>query len=386
MTNKPLKLFISVGEESADLHASILIRELRSILPNVEWYGFGGENMRQAGVRIIYPLPELAVTGFVEVIKKLPAIRHVTTLAVKSWEEEKPDAILLVDYPGLNLRLAKWAHQQKIPVYYYIAPQAWAWKEKRAHLMRNVLKHLMVIFPFEERFFQEYGIPTTFVGHPLTQTLPHRTSYPTNEELTREPIIGLLPGSRRTELNNILPVMLNAAVEVREKIPRARFVFPLAQSLPENTVNEFTIPPWVEVCRDPDYQRRLAMTFAWTSSGTATVENALLGLPMAVVYRSNWVNVMIGRWLIRVPYIGMVNLIAQKGICPEFIQEQCHPRQLARYAVGLLQNPVRYREMVDDLQSIRWKLSPIQNQRSAAETLAQQLQWLLTHVTQATTQ
>lgn len=376
MTNKPLKLFISVGEESADLHASFLIREMQSILPNVEWIGFGGEKMKEAGVRIIYPLPELAVTGFVEVIKKLPAIRQVTNMALESWKSEKPDALLLVDYPGLNLRLAKWAQQQNIPVFYYIAPQAWAWKENRVHLMRQTLKHLMVIFPFEEAFFQEYGIPTTFVGHPFLQTLPNRTSYPTDEELAQKPVIGLLPGSRRTELKNMLPVMVKAAEEVRNKIPAAQFVFPLAQSLPENFVNEFELPSWIEVCRDPDYQRRVSMTFAWTSSGTATVENALLGLPMAVVYRSNWVNVMIGRWLIRVPYIGMVNLIAQKGICPEFIQEQCHPRQLAGFALSLLNNPPRYREMAGDLQSIRRKLSQNQNQHSAAKVLAQQLQSL----------
>lgn len=377
MTKPSLKLFISVGEESADLHASFLIRELHSMMPNVEWHGFGGEKMQAEGVRILYPLPELAVTGFVEVIKKLPAIRHVTKIALESWKTNKPDAIVLVDYPGLNLRLAKWAHQQGIPVIYYIAPQAWAWKENRVHLMRETLRHLMVIFPFEEAFFQDHGIPTSFVGHPFLNTLPQRSSYPTKEELIQNPVIGLLPGSRRTEIKNMLPVMIKAAEEVKAKIPNATFVFPLAQSLPESIVNEMDIPSWIEVCRDTDYQRRLSMTFAWTSSGTATVENALLGLPMAVVYRSNWLNVMIGRWLIRVPYIGMVNLIAQKGICPEFIQEQCHPRQLARYAISILHQPDRYFEMADDLRAIRRKLSPNQNQPSAAEVLSQQLQIIL---------
>lgn len=371
-----MRLFISVGEESADLHASLLIREMQSIMPNVEWIGFGGEKMKEAGVEILYPLPELAVTGFVEVIKKLPAIRHVTNIALESWKSEKPDALVLVDYPGLNLRLAKWAHQQNIPVYYYIAPQAWAWKENRVHLMREVLQHLFVIFPFEVAFFQNYDIPTTFVGHPFTKELPQRTDYPPDDELVNEPIIGLLPGSRRTELKNMLPAMIKAAGNVRDLIPNAKFIFPLAQSLPESVVSEFDIPSWVNVCRDPDYQHRMSMTFAWTSSGTATVENALLGVPMAVVYRSSWINVMIGRWLIRVPYIGMVNLIAQKGICPEFIQEQCHPRQLTRYLVGLLKNPTRYREMVSDLQSIRLILTAGKNQQSPAQALAEQLQSL----------
>jgi lipid-A-disaccharide synthase len=369
-----MKLFISVGEESADLHASYLIREMKTLMPNVEWYGFGGEKMKAAGVRILYPLPDLAVTGFVEVIKKLPAIRHVTKLALQSWKTEKPDAIVLVDYPGLNLRLAKWAHQQHIPVYYYIAPQAWAWKENRVHLMREVLQHLFVIFPFEEAFFQNYNIPTTFVGHPFIKELPQRANYPSDDELLTEPVIGLMPGSRRTELKNMLPAMLKAAENVRESIPNAKFIFPLAQSLPESIVNEYDIPSWVTVCRDPDYQHRMSMTFAWTSSGTATVENALLGVPMAVVYRSSWINVAIGRWLIRVPYIGMVNLIAQKGICPEFIQEQCHPRQLSRYVTGLLQNPERYLEMISDLQSIRQKLSAGKDQPSPAQALADQLE------------
>lgn len=369
-----MKIFISVGEESADLHASLLIRDMQAIMPGVEWYGFGGDKMKDAGVRILYPLPELAVTGFVEVIKKLPAIRRVTKMALESWKTEKPDAIVLVDYPGLNLRLAKWAHEQNIPVYYYIAPQAWAWKENRVHLMREVLQHLFVIFPFEEDFFQNYNIPTTFVGHPFIDELPQRSVYPSDDELLTEPVIGLMPGSRRTELKNMLPVMIKAAESVRETIPNASFVFPLAQSLPESIVKEFDIPSWIKVCRDPDYQHRMSMTFAWTSSGTATVENALLGVPMAVVYRSSWINVMIGRWLIRVPYIGMVNLIAQKGICPEFIQEQCHPRQLSRNVIGLLRNPERYREMIADLQAIRQKLSAGKSQLTPAQALAKEWQ------------
>ncbi len=378
--DRPVKLFISVGEESADYHASILVRELKERLPNVEFFGFGGEKMKAGGVRILYPLPELALTGFVEVIKQLPAIRHVRKLALESWDAEKPDAILLVDYPGLHLRLAKQAHEMGIPILYYIAPQAWAWKENRVHLMRKVLQHLFVIFPFEEDFFRRFDIPTTFVGHPMTKHLPNRTRYPSDEQLMKEPLIGLLPGSRRTELKNMLPKMIDAAKLVREEIPNARFVFPLAYSLKEPVLREFEIPDWIEVCRDPDYEQRLRMTFAWTSSGTATVENALLGLPMAVVYRSSWINVMIGRWLIRVPYIGMVNLIAQKGICPEFIQEQCQPLQLARYALTLLRNPERYREMVEDLRMLRAKLSPASANVTAAEAVERELRVILIQV------
>ncbi len=373
MEQKKIKLFISVGEESAELHASRLCEELKNQCPGIELFGFGGNRMKDAGVEILYPLPDLALIGFVEVIKKLPQVARVKHLAEEIWNERKPDAILFVDFPGLHLRLAKRAHELGIPVLYYIAPQAWAWREGRVELMRRVIKKLMVIFPFEEAFFSERGVHTTYVGHPLAERfgvmeeeIP-QDSY--SNAVPESPLIGLLPGSRRSELRYILPSLIQAAKRLRERNPRARFLFPLASSLPEDALKRFDLPSWIEIRRDPDYRLRKEITFAWTASGTATLENALLGIPMAVVYRTGPVNIFLGRRLVRAPYIGMVNLIAQKGICAEFIQEQCHPESLARHTQTILSSPSRYQEMKDDLKTVRLRLGEKRASANAAREI-----------------
>ncbi len=354
---KKLKLFISVGEESADLHASRLCEALLHANPDIELFGFGGSKMKAAGVEILFPLPELALIGFAEVIKKLPKIFKIKKLAVKTWNEKKPDAILLVDFPGFHLRLAKQAHEMGIPVLYYIAPQVWAWREERVQSMKKTIDQLLVIFPFEERFFNKRGIQTKYVGHPLCERIVAHERMPQDTDILPEiPTIGLLPGSRNNELKYLLAVMIEAAKIVREIMPHVQFILPLAETLPEHILDQYNLPSWIEVCRDPTYERRKSLTFAWTCSGTATIENALLGIPMAVVFRTGKINIFLGRRFVRVPYIGMVNLIAQKGICPEFIQEQCQPKVLARNAEELLTNPVRYKEMKDDLQRVREKI------------------------------
>ncbi|MEW6238840.1 MAG: lipid-A-disaccharide synthase [Candidatus Omnitrophota bacterium] len=361
-----LKLFFSVGEESADLHASRLCAELKKRDAEIELFGFGGEKLQAEGVEILYPLPELALVGFVEVLKHLPAIFRLQSLARRAWEERKPDAVVLVDYPGFNLRLAKAAHERGIPVLYYIAPQAWAWKEGRTETMRRIVRRLMVIFPFEEPFFRKRGVETCYVGHPLLERIA-----PPNEKETHlnAPLIGLLPGSRKNELRHLLPVMLKAAALLRERLPQARFRLFLADGLPVNLLHSFSLPHFVDVVRDKNYERRRELDFAWTGSGTATVENALLGIPMAVLFRSHPINVFLGRRLVRIPYIGMVNLIAQKGVCPEFIQEQCQPETLARYAEELLSSPERYFEMIEDLKKMRARMGEASASKRAAEEI-----------------
>lgn len=367
MNQRPLNLFISVGEESADRYGARIIEAFQKVAPETKWHGFGGKAMADKGAEILYPLPDLALIGFVEVIKRLPTIFHVRSIAEHAWEQRKPDAIILIDYPGFHLHLAKRAHERGIPVFYYIAPQAWAWREKRVETMKETIKRLFVIFPFEEHFFQTRGVDTEFVGHPLLDMIPEGNIE--DRAPLDSPVIGLLPGSRKNELRRILPVLLEAAAQLKTQKPNAQFYLPLAETLPESFLRNFDIPSWLEVGRDPDYVRRRQLTFAWTASGTATMENALLGLPMAVVYRSGAVNAIIGRRLVRVPYIGMVNLIAQKGICPEFVQEQCHPMQLARHAEEFLSNEARYQEMIVDLKAVRQKLGGSDTIAQAAQAI-----------------
>ncbi len=366
------KLFISVGEESADLHASHLCAELKRQDPSLEIFGFGGEKMREAGVEILYPLPQLAILGFVGVIRHIPKILKIQNLALRTWKERQPEAILLVDYPGFHLRLAKKAHAENVPVLYYIAPQAWAWKENRLLSMRETLQKLLVIFPFEEKFFQKRGINTVYVGHPLIERIPVPPSDVNTYELnTRPPRIGILPGSRKNEVSHLLPTMIKAAHRFREKVPQATFHLVLADTLPKSILEPYQVPDFIEIIRDKNYEKRKTLDFAWTASGTATVENALLGIPMAVVFRGHALNIMIGRRLVRIPYIGMVNLIAQKGICPEFIQEQCQPETLVRCAEEILSSPERYLEMKHDLLLARKKIGTQPASLGAANEILQ---------------
>lgn len=343
--------------------------------PEIELIGFGGENLRELGMEILYPLPDLALIGFVEVARKLPKILHVRSLALRSWRERRPDAVLLVDYPGFHLPLARKAHEWGLPTLYYIAPQAWAWRESRVETLRKTLRRLYVIFPFEEPFFQRRGVPAQYVGHPLIERLPSPIeSQVDHEERLERPLIGLLPGSRRNELRNHLPTMLKAARLLRERRPEARFYMPLAETLPEDFLRGFDMPSWIETGRDPDYRRRRELTAAWTASGTATVENALLEIPMAVIYRSGLINAFLARRLVRIPYIGMVNLIAEKGICPEFVQEQYQPDVICRWMDDFLASPKRYAEMKRDLRGARSKLGEHSASSRAAEALWADLQ------------
>lgn len=370
MRNKPFHLFISVGEESADAHASKLCQELTRRIPSLSIAGFGGGKMKSAGVDVLYPLPDLALIGFVEVVKHIPTVFRLKRQAIRHWTQHPPDAVLFVDFPGFNLRLAREAHRRGIPVLYYIAPQVWAWREQRVETMRNIIHQLYVIFPFEEPYFQRHGIQALYVGHPLIEQIPAQTVQQQNHSLN-SPLIGLLPGSRRNELKNNLPVLLRAAELYRRRNSQASFLFPLADALPESFLREFDIPSWIQVCRDSNYHHRRQLTCAWTASGTATVENALLGIPMAVVYKTSRFNMMIGRRLVRIPYIGMVNLIAQKGICPEFIQEQFQPESLVRWAEEILSSPERYHEMKTDLDNVRRKIGDISATRQTAGAIEQ---------------
>lgn len=368
----PYRLFVSAGEASGDLHTANLLRALRDQLP-VTVEGFGGERMAQAGAEILFDLPRMALIGFVEVAKHLPTVYRLFQLARKRWSDARPDAILLTDFPGMHLRLAKVAAEYDIPVIYYISPQLWAWHESRVEQIRRYVKRMIVILPFEVDFYRRHGIDVYYAGHPLLDVVPPALPAKTDSERT---CIGLLPGSRSGELKHILPVMLEAARRLRGVHPDWRFVLPLASTLPEAILNDFDMPNWIEVIRGEGYTARQTMTVAWTASGTATVENALLGVPMAILYRSHPLNVFLGRRLIRVPYIGMANLIAGNGICPEFIQEQCRPSVLAIWTEEFVLNLDLHRHVREGLSAVRRRLGePGASQRAAAEVSRLLQEW-----------
>jgi lipid-A-disaccharide synthase len=331
------KVMIVAGEVSGDQHAARLVRDLRAVRSDVEFVGIGGEALRREGVRTVVDARDMAVVGFFEVILRLSFFRGVFKRMVAMLAEDRPDALLLVDYPGFNLRLAAKAHAMGIPVLYYVSPQVWAWHKSRIPKMAKILDLLMVIFPFEVDVFKGTGLKTVFVGHPLVESV-QRTLAKSSPDLpwpvgrTR---VGLLPGSRRQEIERILPAMLDAAGELRRRDPAAVFLIPAASAEIRELIDaQVAARPAEEriaigvvdgQMREVARQARAAMV----CSGTATVETALMNCPMIVVYRMAAPTYWFGRCVIQVPWLGMVNLIAKRELCPEFIQGAAQPAAMA---------------------------------------------------------
>lgn len=331
------KLMIVAGEVSGDQHAARLVRDLRAARGDVEITGIGGEALRREGVRTLYDVRDMAVVGFLEVVSRLAFFRRVFRQMTERLESDRPDALLLVDYPGFNLRLAAKARALGIPVLYYVSPQVWAWHKSRIPKMARILDLLMVIFPFEVEVFKGTGLKTVFVGHPLVESVKRTLARPSPELPwpAGERRIGLLPGSRRQEIQRVLPAMLAAARELRRRDPATAFLIPAASAeIREQIARQLdALPPEDRAAvavvdgqmREILRQARAAMV----CSGTATVETALLQCPLIVVYRTAALTYWFGRRIIRVPWLGMVNLIAGRELCPEFIQGAARPGAMA---------------------------------------------------------
>ena len=322
------KVMIVAGEVSGDQHAARLVRDLRAARGDVELFGIGGEALRGEGVRTVVDAREMAVVGFFEVLARYPFFRRVFGRMTELLDEEKPDALLLVDYPGFNLRLAAKARERGIPVLYYISPQVWAWHRSRIPKMAEMLDLLMVIFPFEVEVFAGTGLRAVFVGHPLVESVKRTLAKPA-EELPwpgggRR--VGLLPGSRRQEIERVLPAMLAAARELRRREPSTAFLIPAASEemagLIEAQLGGLPAEERASIGLVRGKMREVARQAgaAMVCSGTATVETALMKCPMIVVYRTAALTYWLGRCLIQVKWLGMVNLVAGRTLCPEFIQ------------------------------------------------------------------
>ncbi len=348
------KVMIIAGEMSGDLHAARLIRDLRAARSDVEFFGIGGDAMREEGVRIEIDAHEMAVLGFLEVLKRYFFFRRVFARMVDLLKTEKPDALLLVDYPGFNLRLAKQAHALGIPVLYYISPQVWAWHKSRIPAMAKMLDLLMVIFPFEVEVFKGTGLKTVFVGHPLVESVKRTLAKPPVDLPwpAGDKRVAILPGSRRQEIERILPAMLESAAELRRRDPATTFLIAAAtedsatrieaQLKARPVTSREGVAVVVGQMREVARQARAGMV----CSGTATVETALLKCPMIVVYRAASLTVWLGRKLIQVKWLGMVNLVANRTLCPEFIQQDADPRAMADALEPLIaDSPVRQSQL-----------------------------------------
>jgi len=351
---------IVAGEASGDLHGAHLVRALRKRLPTVEVCGVGGNHLKQAGVTLLSNSDALGVVGFSEVFKKLGTVWRVYRKLARFLKEQRPNLLILIDYPEFNFRLAKVAHRLNIPIVYYISPQVWAWRSNRVKLIQRLVTKMIVIFPFEQEFYKKHGVDVEWVGHPLVETVKPSL---TKAEFCRQhaldasrPIIGLLPGSRESEVQWLLPVMIEATQHIRQHQPNVQFVLPIASSLQDSPLFENTLPPEVHLIRQQTYEAINAADLIVTASGTATVETTILETPMVITYIVAPLTYWLGRFFIKVPFIGMVNLIAAKPIVPELIQMMVTPERITQEVLTLLHDPEKLAAMKQELRKVHEKL------------------------------
>lgn len=363
---------IVAGEASGDLHGGNLVQAMRRIDPDLSFYGVGGKRMQAAGVELLANAADMAVVGLTEVAFKLGMILRVMRRLKASLLQEKPDLVILIDYPDFNLTVARAAEKRGIKVLYYISPQVWAWRKGRIETIRKTVDRMVVILPFEEKFYRDAGVEVTFVGHPLLDEVRKKYSRPEAIKrfgLREEAVtVALLPGSRRNEVAVLLPEMLRACRILTEKISPIQFILPLAGTLDpafvRNILGQF--PVQVSVIRDEVYDVIGVSDAAVVASGTATLETALLETPMVVVYKVSGISYAIGRRLIRVEHISLANLIAGRAVVPELIQKEASPERIAAELRDIITRRGRAQEMRASLAMTREKLgTPGASQRTA---------------------
>lgn len=368
------RVMIIAGEASGDLHGSGVVRELKRLDPNIDVYGVGGDRMKREGMNLVYDIRELGFMGFFEVLKHIPFVRTMERTLEQIVKFKRPDVLVLIDYPGFNLRFAAVAKRYNVKIVYYISPQVWAWNKGRVRKMRGLIDKMLVIFPFEVDFYKHEGIDAEFVGHPLLEVLEPQLD---KQSLCKrygidgqKEIIALLPGSRLQEIENIFPTMLRAAKGVAAELDM-EIAVGIAPTLEEKYFKTFFKVDNVHLVKGATYELMQHSRFAFVTSGTATLETACFGTPMFVVYRTSWLTYLIGRAMIRVKNIGLVNIVAQKRIVPEFVQHQATAKNLMRAALELLRDPDRVTDMKAELSKIRGMLGEHGASRTVAERIAQ---------------
>jgi len=349
-----MRYYIIAGEASGDLHGSNLISEIKKLDGHAVIRCWGGDLMQQAGATLVKHYRELAFMGFLEVIKNLPAIIRNIKFCKADILSFKPDVLILIDYPGFNLRIAEWARPQGLKIVYYISPQVWAWKENRVKKIKRSVDRMLVILPFEKTFYERWNYAAEYVGHPLVEVIEKEKAQLPAGSLSEKPIIALLPGSRQQEILKKLPIMLQVAAF----FPDYQFIVARAPGQ-ENSFYDSLLQPYknVSAVSGKTYALLLQSKAALVTSGTATLETALLGVPEVVCYKSSNISYQIGKRLIKVKYISLVNLIMDKPVVKELIQDDLTPESLKKELADLLFNPARIAQLQSDYAELRQKLS-----------------------------
>lgn len=350
-----MKYYIIAGEASGDLHGSNLIRAMKAKDPTAEFRCWGGDLMSEAGATIVKHYRELAFMGFIEVITNLRTILKNLEYCKRDILEYAPDAVIFIDYPGFNLRMAGFVKQAGIKTIYYISPQIWAWKESRIHTIKKSVDHMLVILPFEQQFYKKWGMDVDFVGHPLLDAIGQ---HPWSDHHWRKrhhipedkPIIALLPGSRKQEINTMLPIMLEAA----KRFTGYHFVIAMAPSQSESLYKELLKEPdSVSLLSGETYPILSQARAAMVTSGTATLETALFGVPEVVCYKGNTMSYWIARQLVKIKYISLVNLIMDREVVCELIQDEMQPERLFKEMKKVIEEGESRTTMLQQFQKLK---------------------------------
>jgi len=357
------KVMIVAGEASGDLHGALLVQEMLAVNPSLEFFGIGGNRMQEAGVKLLAHAADIAVVGVSEVFSKTATFIRIIAKMRKSLDRLKPNLVILIDFPDFNLNIAARAAKKRgIRIFYYISPQVWAWREGRVEQIKKLVDEMAVILPFEVDFYAAHGFDVHWVGHPLLDIVKTpftaqeaRVHFGLSEDKTT---IGLLPGSRTSEISKLLPEMIKAAQIISRKIPETQYILPLADTLEEITVAGFLADSGlnIQIVAGRTYDVLACCDLAIVTSGTATLETGLMGVPMVIVYKVSLFSELIGRMIIRQQHIGLVNILAGKTVAPELIQRDARGPRIAFEALAILQNREKRQQIIQELGDIRAKL------------------------------
>jgi len=374
------RIMISAGEASGDMHAAKIIKAIQSQNKDIYFYGMGSKQLRDAGAELLIDCSDIAVVGIVEVLYHYRKIIKALNTLRESLRNNPPDLLVLVDYQEFNFKLAETAKSLGIKVLFYISPQVWAWRQHRVHKIGQVIDMMAVILPFEEKFYTDANVPVRFVGNPLiNKTHPDKekqvclTEYGLSQE---QHIVGLFPGSRRSEIKRVLPILLSAAELLLKDKPKLQFVLPVASTLKTDlftTYLEDYSHLNIKLVEDLPYNVMQCCDAIITASGTATLEIALMGIPNCIVYKIATLSYLILRQLVKIEHIGLVNIVAEKYIIKEFLQFDARPRAIAN-EINLILDNKDYREnMITELNSVRDKLGKSGGINNMAELILEML-------------
>lgn len=376
MTIPEKHIIIIAGEASGDMHAARLVEALKAMDPGLTFSGLGGQSIRQSGVELYKDMTQIAVIGFVEVLKHYAEFKKIFRLILDKIDERRPQAVILVDYPGFNLRLAREIKKRNIKVIYYISPQVWAWKKDRVRQIKENVHTLLVIFPFEVSFYAPFGVRAHFVGHPLVDRIKANRTTEESRRLigfnSARPVIGILPGSRNKEIENLLPVMVQAAQILKKEFPILQFAVIQAPTISRSLI-ERHIPRSltdIKIVENTTTDGLNACDVCMVASGTATLETALLQKPMVIVYKTALLTWILAKMLVKIPHIGLVNIVAGKKVVPECIQFDATGPRVAQEVKDILTDEPRIAQIKGHLRDVKKSLGDSgASHRAAQEVL-----------------